>query len=148
MEPGVIVYPEDLVVSSSPINNYASFWRRLGAFFLDYILLAIPLSITISTFGFNKEEDLRPVIIALVLGWIYFTLMESSIYQASLGKIAVGIKVTDMSGNKISWGRANARYWSKIISALITFFGFIMAAFTEKSQGLHDIIAKTLVLKK
>lgn len=82
-----------------------------------------------------------------ILGWLYYTLLESSKKQATLGKSIIGIKVTDLNGNRISLGRANARYWSKIISALILFTGFIMAGFTQKKQGLHDIIAGTLVVK-
>ncbi len=62
--------------------------------------------------------------------------------------MALGIVVTDIDGNRISFGRANARFWSKIISGMILGIGFLMAAFTEKKQGLHDMIAGTLVIKK
>lgn len=59
----------------------------------------------------------------------------------------VGLKVTDENGARIGFGKANGRYWSKILSALILFIGFVMVAFTEKKQGLHDKIAGTLVVK-
>jgi uncharacterized RDD family membrane protein YckC len=74
--------------------------------------------------------------------------MESSARQATLGKMALGIVVTDLDGNRIGFGRATGRYFAKILSALILLIGFIMAAFTQKKQGLHDIIAGTLVVKK
>ncbi len=80
--------------------------------------------------------------------WLYYALFESSSKQATLGKMALGIVVTDIDGNRISFGRANARFWSKIISGMILGIGFLMAAFTEKKQGLHDMIAGTLVIKK
>ena len=74
--------------------------------------------------------------------------MESSKFQGTIGKLALGIIVTDMEGNKISFGRATGRYFGKFVSAIILYVGFMMAGFTEKKQGLHDILASTLVWKK
>ena len=79
--------------------------------------------------------------------WLYFALLESSAKQGTLGKMALGIRVTDLDGNRISFGRATGRYFAKFISAIILYIGFIMAAFTAKKQALHDIIASTLVIK-
>lgn len=90
----------------------------------------------------------QTTILAALLGWLYFTLFESSSKQATLGKMAMGIIVTDLNGNRISFGKANGRYWSKIVSFLILYIGFIMAGFTEKKQALHDIIAKCLIVKR
>jgi len=59
----------------------------------------------------------------------------------------VGLKVTDENGERIGFGKANVRYWSKFLSFLILYVGFVMVAFTEKKQGLHDKIAGTLVVK-
>jgi uncharacterized RDD family membrane protein YckC len=73
--------------------------------------------------------------------------LESSSMQATLGKMALGLKVTDLNGKQISFGKATGRYFAKIISAIILLIGFIMVAFTEKKQGLHDMIAGTLVVK-
>jgi len=87
-------------------------------------------------------------IVGIILNWLYFTLFECSSRQATLGKMALGIIVTDLDGNKISFGRANGRYWGKIISALTLSIGYIMAGFTEKKQALHDMIAGCLVIKK
>jgi uncharacterized RDD family membrane protein YckC len=80
--------------------------------------------------------------------WLYYTLMESSRYQATLGKIVVSAVVTDLNGNRISFARANGRYFGKWISGAIFYVGFLMAAFTEKQQALHDILAGTLVIQK
>jgi uncharacterized RDD family membrane protein YckC len=74
--------------------------------------------------------------------------MESSARQATLGKMAVGIKVTDEAGARISFGRAVGRYFGKFVSTIILLIGFLMVAFTEKKQGLHDKLAGTLVVKK
>ena len=87
-------------------------------------------------------------ILGLFLGWLYFSLMESSPTQGTLGKMALGIKVTDLEGNQVGFGKATGRYFGKIISTLILLMGFIMVAFTEKKQGLHDMMAGCLVVNK
>lgn len=84
--------------------------------------------------------------ISIIIQWLYYALMESSAKQATLGKMALGIKVTDMTGNRISFGRATGRYFGKIISGLILNIGYIMAAFTQKKQALHDLMANCLVI--
>lgn len=146
------------------IKDYAGFWRRFAAAIIDSILLmvvggiggAIIGGVVGFAIGFsgNNVASYTMVITILVyifsiaLNWLYFTLMESSEKQATLGKMALGIVVTDIHGRRISFGQANIRYWSKIISSIILLIGYIMAAFTEKKQALHDIIANTLVVEK
>ena len=85
-------------------------------------------------------------LIALVFAsWLYEAFMESSSYQATLGKMICGLKVTDLYGNRISFERATGRHFAKWISVAILWIGFIMVGFTERKQGLHDLIAGTLV---
>jgi len=74
--------------------------------------------------------------------------MESSVWQATLGKKTLGLRVTDLQGNRISFGRASGRFFGRIISGLTLFIGYIMAGFTEKKQALHDIIASCLVIRQ
>jgi len=83
-----------------------------------------------------------------ILQWLYYALMESSAKQGTLGKMALGIIVTDMNGGRITFGRASGRYFGKILSGMILYIGFIMAGFTEKKQALHDILANCLVVDK
>lgn len=85
---------------------------------------------------------------SIMAGWLYAAGMESSSYQATLGKMALGLKVTDLRCNRISFARATGRHFAKWLSALILMIGFIMVAFTERKQGLHDMLAGTLVVKK
>src|SRR4029077_16530876 len=75
-----------------------------------------------------------------VLWLLYYALMESSPLQATLGKMALSIKVTEIAGQRISFLRALGRNLAKIISGFILLIGYIMAAFTERKQALHDII--------
>ena len=103
-----------------------------------------------------SPEELIPLLrrlfhiflIRTVLNWLYYALLESSAWQATLGKKALGLEVTDMQGLRIRFGRATGRFFAKIISSIILFMGFIMAGFTEKKQALHDMIAGTLVIRK
>jgi uncharacterized RDD family membrane protein YckC len=149
-------------------NNlkYSGFWLRVGAYFIDWIILSIANTIvqfilgamSANSISSVKELDqnllaqvavVLPFLLAsIIVSWLYYALMESSKYQGTLGKMALGIKVTDLNGQKISFGRATGRYFAKILSTLTLSIGYIMVAFTEKKQGLHDLIAKTLVINK
>lgn len=88
------------------------------------------------------------MVISTVVNLLYFVLMEASPKQGTLGKMALGITVTDTKGQRISFLRALGRFFAKYVSALTLFIGYIMAGFTEKKQALHDMIAGTLVMKK
>ena len=81
-------------------------------------------------------------------GWLYFALMESSSKQATLGKMMIGVIVTDTDGNRISFGRASGRFFGKIVSWITLLIGYRMAAFTKRKQALHDIMAGCLVIRK
>jgi uncharacterized RDD family membrane protein YckC len=87
-------------------------------------------------------------IVSMIIYWLYFAFMESSKKQATVGKLLLGMVVTDTEGAPVSFAKASARAFSKYLSAVILLFGFIMAGFTEKRQALHDMIAGCLVLKK
>jgi len=143
--------------------KYAGFWFRVIAAIVDEIIsqigaiiIALPFAFALgaSMAGSSTPSEAQAageglgIIAVIFVQWLYFTVSESSSWQATLGKKMFGLKVTDIDGNKIGFGKANGRYWSKIISAIILFIGFIMVAFTAKKQGLHDIIAGTLVMRK
>ncbi len=138
---------------------YAGFWRRLVALWIDNIILSIPVGFISFVLGFiggvggfNQSAIMGVSVFAQMLVfplyWLYSALMESSSKQATLGKMALGIMVTDMDLQRISFGRATGRYFGKIISLLILCIGFLIAGFTEKKQGLHDMMANCLVVKK
>ncbi|MDH5185564.1 MAG: RDD family protein [candidate division WOR-3 bacterium] len=137
-------------------GEYAGFWRRLVAVIIDGLLLSIAGRIVFGRFGvpFLFFTKIKPLLFTnlslsyILLGWVYYALMESSSLQATLGKMALGIVVTDLDGKRISFARATGRHFAKIISGIILYIGFIMAAFTEKKQALHDLIADCLVVKK
>jgi uncharacterized RDD family membrane protein YckC len=163
---GAIVYASNV--------TYAGFWLRLVAHLVDgfivglaMMILTVPLFLmmggmamlgSLSRNGNNPDPALVGALISLiaviagvsVLGqWLYFAYMESGEKQATWGKQMLGLYVTDLAGNRISFGRASGRFFAKIfISGLIPLgLGFIMAGFTERKQALHDMIASCLVLR-
>lgn len=135
------------------MDNYAGFWIRLGAYLIDFVIIVAVSAALGAAFGLSFiEESQNPEygiidLISLLAGIAYFAGFESSQMQGTPGKRALGLVVTDVNGNRISFLRALGRYFGKIISAIILFIGFIMVAFTERKQGLHDMIASTLVLR-
>jgi uncharacterized RDD family membrane protein YckC len=84
----------------------------------------------------------------ILIPWLYYAALESSSLQATLGKLAMGSIVTDLDGERITFLRATGRHFGKIISNLILMIGFLMAAFTERKQALHDMLAGCLVIQK
>ena len=146
--------------------TYAGFWKRFVATVIDSIILSfasffliVPLVIVGFIGGASGDfEDpdmgyfaiflgmyLLVMMVLFILQWLYHAIMEST-KGATLGKMAMGIRVTDMSGNPISFGRASGRYFAKIISSITFLIGYIMAGFTQQKQALHDIIAGCLVI--
>jgi uncharacterized RDD family membrane protein YckC len=123
-------------------RNYAGFWIRVGAYLLDAILLIIVQLVL----GQLIKSDIQASLINALFGWLYFAGFESAT-GGTPGKMVLGLSVTDMNGNRISFLRATGRYFAKILSGLILLIGFIMVGFTAQKQGLHDKIASTLVLK-
>ncbi len=87
------------------------------------------------------------VIMSVIVYLAYFAGLHSSKWQATLGKKILGLKVTDLAGNRISFWRALGRYFAMSFISGILLIGYIVAAFTEKKQSLHDLIAGTVVVK-
>ncbi|MBI4990439.1 MAG: RDD family protein [Rhodocyclales bacterium] len=146
-----------------PAPHYAGFWYRALALLIDFaistvmaIVIAVPLGFATGTLlsGSASYFEIRNLgegmgnLVGVLVNWLYFTLCESSPWQATLGKKVLGLKVTDVNGSRIGFGRANARYWSKLFSIFTLLIGYLMAAFTQRKQALHDMIAGTLVVRK
>lgn len=136
---------------------YAGFWRRVAAAILDGIVVGIVTSPFMMVLALMADirtpagEAVYSVLsnsFSILIGVCYYALMESSKWQATLGKLALGLKVTDLQGERITLLRAVGRYAAKYLSAVILLIGFIMVAFTDKKQGLHDKIVNTLVIRK
>ncbi len=144
--------------------QYGGFWRRVLAYIIDTIILSIAGGIISGMFlgsaaglssltgGSDQTAAFTGAMlgvqsVSFVINWLYFALLESSSMQGTLGKKALGMIVTDLDGQRIGFGRATGRYFAKILSTLIVFIGFLMVGFSARKQGLHDLIASTLVYK-
>lgn len=156
--PGVAPVPPATAGTSATatVNVYGGFWRRVGASILDSLILYAVMFVVILAMAIGEtgnEADsaaagLWAVLASNVFAWLYSALLESSSRQATLGKMAFGIRVTDLNGQRIGFGRATGRYFAKWISGFTLGVGFVMAGFTQRRQTLHDKIAGTLVVKK
>lgn len=138
----------DAPSSNEQTKHYAGFWIRVGAYLIDGIILWI-IGIILSYVVLGNYSIIQSSPLLSLLQFIvaigYFTGMESSSKQATLGKAVVGIKVGDEQGRQISLGTAVGRYFCKILSAVILLIGFMMVGWDSKKQGLHDKIMDTYV---
>jgi uncharacterized RDD family membrane protein YckC len=150
--------PGAVKVETAPFLGYAGFWRRFFAWFLDNIILGavagvltpVILSVAPSSLREGLEGTLpfaSVSVISFLIGVAYHSVMNCSTFQASLGKIVLGAKVVDMNGMPLTYGRAIVRECAKLLSGLLLGIGYIIAAFTQRKQALHDMIAGTLVIK-
>ncbi|MFZ4544626.1 MAG: RDD family protein [Saprospiraceae bacterium] len=145
--------------------TYATFWQRFAAVLIDSVVLSFFHQIIAFVFGMqmyfhiDELEDFEPSFESfypffyysasyIIINACYYILMESGVRQATVGKIALGLIVTDMNGQRISPTKALIRHFSKWISGAILLIGYIMQAFDPKGQALHDKIAETLVVRK
>ncbi len=147
----------------SPVPSYAGFWVRFVAWIIDAVVLFIVGGLTHAVIRMAAGVPLMPLwreargagmglgcgenFVGMVVWWLYSALLESSSSQATVGKMALGMKVTDLAGHRIDFGRATGRTFAKILSAIPLFVGFMMAGFTQRRQALHDMIAGTVVLR-
>jgi uncharacterized RDD family membrane protein YckC/Tfp pilus assembly major pilin PilA len=140
---------------------YGGFWMRLAAMLIDVVIIWVLLFAILMVVAFMQPlggagasgqlgQKLYPMAmgIMLVLPWLYFALFESSAKQATPGKLALGLRVTDENGNRIGFLRALGRNLGRYVSSLIFYIGYMMAGWTSRKQALHDLMASTLVVRK
>lgn len=136
-------------IFTETIPNYASFWERFAAAFLDGLIVNIPLFVLYYIIdGSLFDASITSRLIGLVVTWAYAAALESGPHQATFGKRAMNIKVTNTEGGRISFAQATGRHFGKIISGLILCIGYLMMLWDDKKQTLHDKMAGTLVVAK
>lgn len=161
--PAGFVPPVPLLPDPTPRVGYAGFWIRVLAWLIDFVVLflvnagahtVIRLSAGVTVFplwtsssGGSLGLSCAEGFVELVVDWLYFALFESSAAEATLGKQALRLRVTDLQGRRISFARASGRYFAKLVSVVTLGIGFVMVAFTTRRQGLHDMMAETVVLR-
>jgi uncharacterized RDD family membrane protein YckC len=155
------------VAPPAPVLVYAGFWRRWWAAVLDGIVLwalSVPffvmwmmphMNIDMEQYETLPAEQqmevvgawLLYVLVTTLMEFLYFSLFESSRRRATLGRIALGLQVTDVHGNRIGLGRALLRRLARILSVLTLAIGFLVSLLTRRRQTLHDLLARTLVVR-
>jgi uncharacterized RDD family membrane protein YckC len=152
--------------------DYAGFWQRFGAWVIDVLVLIIPSMIVMYAFGGmdaykhlmeqmqagndmagalrQYEEATQGIQVAtVVITFLYYVFFEASKFQATPGKLALRLRVTDLNGQRLTAGRAAARNVVRLASmvfGLIPLICYLAIAWTPRKQGLHDLMASTLVL--
>jgi uncharacterized RDD family membrane protein YckC len=170
---GFVAPPGAVPMAFAPVFPYAGFWLRAVAYLIDALIVgvvAVPIIVVLAVLTGasaaiqalshdNAEQAMAGVSFALFLSvliivmlggiWLYYALMESSSWQGTLGKKALGLIVTDLNGQRVSFARATGRFFARLITGLVPLFiGYILAGITAKKQALHDMIAGCLVLRK
>lgn len=147
--------------------EYAGFWIRFGAWMIDYVIITV-VSMALMAIGgvsaamsgmmdgLEQSEELNPAVIggillfygllfAFVFGYKIFMVGK---YGATVGKLAVGIKVVTADGGKVSYMRATGRAFAEILSGMTLYIGYIIAGFDDEKRSLHDHICSTRVIMK
>lgn len=143
-----------LEVSTDADIVYAGFWKRVAASVIDVFAIGLPLALVLGLVNMamgGSEDPLDPTwnaISVVATALVYAAFHSSASFMATPGKLAIGIKVVRGDGEKIGYLRGVARYFASILSALLLCIGYLMAAFTQRKQALHDLICDTVVVDK
>lgn len=159
--PPVPVYTNVPAPAYASASVYGGFWIRLIAAIIDGLIVeavVVPVAFLgggvigvagaasgVARDGVSIFGGAIGFAVGVFASWLYEAFMESSKFQATLGKMIFGMKVTDLAGNRMSFERATGRHFAKYLSGMILLFGYIMAGFSARKQALHDMIAGTLV---
>ncbi len=149
-------------VKCSVQSGYAGFWKRGAAFFLDLLIVMFPQAFLGDVFGsafVSRMASVDPIqehigytiwfqIFGSVVMWVYMAGMESSAFQATIGKLLLGIKVVDQNGERISFAQATGRFFARILSVLPAGAGLLAIAVSGKKQAFHDMMSGCLVVNK
>ena len=143
----------------STAGEYGGFWIRLVAYIIDAIILGIPMAIintiamaiilrNVRSMGMYTAASIFLMLIFIVISLGYI-LIGWSKYGTTLGKRIFGLYVVDdQTGRAPTMGKAFLRLVGYIVDGFTFYIGFLMIAFTADKRGLHDMIAKTHVIKR
>jgi uncharacterized RDD family membrane protein YckC len=146
-------------VPAPGVLNYAGFWIRFGAKILDGLILWVvqmALMLALSPWlGFNFFSPNPPADLSFLMMYpvlfavsIFYSVWFVGKFGATPGKMALGLKIISSSGDPVSYKKAVARFFAEIVSAIICYIGYFMAAFDDQRKALHDQICDTRVIRK
>ena len=127
-------------------SPYAGFIERVFARIIDSVVL-IPIGILARLLASAAPGLKLPLLLPTVVGFFYFAYMESSRHQATVGKLVMKLKVTDLQGGRISFARAVGREFARITNVITLGIGYLMVIWTGRKQALHDMLSDCVVRK-
>jgi uncharacterized RDD family membrane protein YckC len=137
--------------------NYAGFWIRFAAKFVDVLILGVPFMVVlflvlIPQIRSGKPDQLNFLPTIIQFGFVFIQMAYQIFflgkYGATLGKMACKIKVVTADGGRIGYGRATGRFFAEMLSGMICYIGYIIVAFDSQKRALHDYICNTRVIFK
>jgi uncharacterized RDD family membrane protein YckC len=137
--------------------QYAGFWARIAAHLVDLLVASVLFSpfefvlffhssLRWDQYASDPHYTIARCTVSITVWWLYAASLESSSRQATLGKRIVGLKVTDLEDNRISFSRATARFFGAFLCDASCGIGYLMVAFSKRKQALHDMISRTVVV--
>ena len=144
-------------------TDYASTWRRIGAYAIDFTVQLFIFGFTGGLLGAaipalfagtRSEEEINTLIGGFALGlwsvvnWLYNAISVGSGKQATPGMLLAGIFITDLYGDRVSFWRATGWHFAKVLSYYTALIGFLVQPFSKRRQTLHDRVAGTVVLRR
>jgi uncharacterized RDD family membrane protein YckC len=134
--------------------QYATFLHRVAASLIDTVVLLLISFVVGFTLGLFSYFLFGPYasegigyLIGLMVGWLFYALFESSELMATPGKLALGIQVRDEHYQRVTFGRATGRHFARFLSSIPLCVGYLFPLWTQRRQALHDIVAKTIIVK-
>ncbi len=167
---------EQIAVSGVFTGKYGGFWMRLAAYLIDGVIIGIANFIVMaiiasavfgSVAGYldklmsYSSPDYQFIgtmlgsfllfyglscLASMVINAAYYTIAIGK-WGKTIGKAALGLKVLNADGSRVSYARAFGRYWARLLNSFTLDIGYIVIAFTDKKQGIHDFICNTIVIK-
>jgi uncharacterized RDD family membrane protein YckC len=162
---GLVLRPGGATVASGIAANpvaalveqvtYAGFWRRFVGLLIDVVITYFPIATVRVLLGLPASGTFDPLqpaawwaaLFEVMIDWLYAAFLISSPWRATLGQAVMDLHVTDLDGNRITFGHASLRYVAQILNLFTLGFGLIFQVFSPRRQALHDLVSSTVVVR-
>jgi uncharacterized RDD family membrane protein YckC len=141
----------------APPLHYAGFWARGAAKIVDYLILSFLMAIWLVPMILKSSADAPPdfesfysmqfQLIGLLIQGLY-TIFFIGQFEATPGKMLLGLKVVRANGERVGWGLSTGRFGGEILSMVLCHLGYLLAVFDSEKRTLHDHLCSTRVIHK
>ena len=136
--PATAASPSPQITAAMP---RAGFWVRMGALFLDVLLVGFATSL-LHTFGDHHLLGDFHIVVLAIYGAVMWKLRGTTV-----GGIVFDLHVVRLDGRPLDWETAIVRALGCFLSLAVVFLGFIWIGFDDNRQAWHDKIAGTVVVR-